>query len=66
VYNKELPENFRKLIIENNRLKEELKRLKTQLGIVVDRSQISEDFTPGEALTGHKVVSGYLPTSEPE
>jgi superfamily II DNA or RNA helicase len=66
VYNKELPENFRKLIIENNRLKEELKRLKTQLGIVVDRSQISEDFTPGEALTDHKVVSGYLPTSEPE
>ncbi len=61
-----MPENFRKLIIENSCLKEELKRLKTQLGLEVDHERKGEDFTPVEALSGHNAVSGNSPASEPE
>ena len=54
---KALQKKYQQLLIENNRLKEEIKRLNAQLGLVVGRE---ESKNTGNA------VSAYLPAPEPE
>jgi len=61
-----LHEKYQQLLLENNRLKEEIKRLKTQLGIEVIPSQVSRDLTQNEALTNAGAVAKHASAAEPE
>ena len=63
---KTLHEKYQQLLLENNRLKEEIKRLKTQLGIEVIPSQVSRDLTQNEALTNAGAVAKHASAAEPE
>lgn len=54
---KALKTKYEQLLLENNRLKEEIKRLKAQPGLTVGRE---------ESQDSGNAVSGYLPAPEPE
>ncbi len=63
---KTLHEKYQQLLLENNRMKEEIKRLKAQPGIETACSQTSEGFTLNEPLTKHTITTKHHANSELE
>ena len=66
MYFKTLLEKYEQLLFENNQLKEEIKRLRAQLGIEVASSQICEGLTQSEVLSNTQIVIKHIPAPEPE
>jgi len=63
---KTLQEKYQQLLLENDNLKEEIKRLKALPGIEGDSSQINESLTQSEALNNHTIATNHHADSEPE
>ena len=61
-----MQKKYQQLLIENNSLKEEIKRLKTLLGMELSRNQASEGFTPSEALAEHSEPEIFDRQTEPK
>ncbi len=60
-----LHEKYQQLLLENSRLKEEIKRLKARQKIKADSGQIRNDFSLNESFNKHKLFANHQVDQRP-